>query len=180
MHSVRVMLTGKRRRGKNTMARIMEEYEPALHIVGFADALKREMREIVLERLGPRGGALAADKTLMGLGWQWWGVLRRELDPDYWIKQAEWVLNLSHVAIVDCRFLNEAAWGRKHGFVIVKIIGPAHGPLDPRSDQHPSETELELITPDLVFDNSRGLEEMREFVREILLPYAREQARMGA
>lgn len=112
--TVRIAITGRRRRGKDTLADIISRvmYQPTQRIA-LADPLKRELAEmsstyLALKQLiaagrtmivGPREFADADDiystiereqrkfRELNGPGWQWWGEYMRWLyGEDYWLK----------------------------------------------------------------------------------------------
>lgn len=110
------------------------------------------------------------------LALQEWGTdVRRSADDEYWVKQAmrQVVENLAEqrpVYVTDARFSNEVDAARNLGFLAVRLevdlpvraarLKARDGlDIDPASENHPSERELERYTGfDLWVDNSGALE----------------------
>lgn len=82
------------------------------------------------------------------------------LFDDYW----------SCAVIGDCRFKNEIDWGEygddvKH----IRIVRPNHdNGLSEKQKNHPSETDLDDVTPDCVIVNDGTLEDLEQNVRALL------------
>jgi hypothetical protein len=167
---VRLMVTGRRRRGKDTLVdylwprlvRLAELQGSPLHRLAFARAVKREAAELVgwyegltpeeIDRLEQRS---IRERGHWGLLWQFWGEWRRQQQPDYWIQRvAEQLGPADGAVLTDARYPNELAWGRQHRFFIVRVHGPLHHApderLDPRADDHPSEQLIEQLDPALI------------------------------
>lgn len=110
------------------------------------------------------------------LALQEWGTdVRRAADDEYWVKQAmrhvvETLAEDRPVYVTDARFPNEVAAARNLGFLAVRLevdlpvraarLKARDGlEIDPVSENHPSERELEEYTGfDLWVDNSGALE----------------------
>lgn len=155
-------ICGLKQSGKNTVASILhsmislKEY-PHVFTQGFADALKSEVAAI----LGTTVKHLEANKKspLVRHLFQWYGTeyARRERGEDCWVKVMDELVTRHNVKstnycllIPDLRFLNEAAWIRSKGGLILKVErqGQVAG-----TDQHQSETELVRIKPDFYVSN---------------------------
>jgi dephospho-CoA kinase len=111
------------------------------------------------------------------LALQHWGTnVRRASDDEYWVKQAmlDVVKHLAEghsVYVTDARFINEVTAARSLGFVAVRLevdlpiraarLYARDGlEIDPASENHPSEMELENYQGfDLWVDNSGPLDE---------------------
>lgn len=149
MRQARIMLTGSAGVGKSALANILaRKIDPdgreRVCVIGFADALKDQVREMLNMNQGrvgfPFGRKVPDHRGDEGLSvewrnilrpiWQWYGTeWMRSQSPDYWISlleescgtylKAHWP-----VIITDCRFPNEMDWGKENGFLIVRIIGP--------------------------------------------------------
>lgn len=109
---VRIAITGRFRRGKDTLADIiaaelgedLQRREAPVKRLAFATDLKKELAQMAYvmlhkdkantPRIDELGGAvfegflvdMNAQRAVNGVGWQWLGQWRREQDEDYWIK----------------------------------------------------------------------------------------------
>jgi len=162
-------LVGKARSGKDSVFRMMELLGRGRYCrVAFADALKRQVAAAV----GVPVERIEEDKALFRPTLQAFGVLRRDLDGvDYWVSQAaKEVSRLRErglsVVVTDCRFLNEAAWIRSEGGVLVRVVREEFSSGVP---EHVSETEMEAIETDYELRAS-SLDGLKARV-ECLLPY---------
>ena len=168
--------------GKDEVARVLIE-EFGYTRIGFADALKREVRTIlprtlaVLANLNYDGEPLSLeariDKAIQNkpLGvrelLQEWGTeLRRAEDPDYWVKRwLEQVYGVQKVVAPDCRFPNEIEAVRRLGGQHWQVVRPGQA-----SQDHASEQSLDGTTSDLVIINDLSLTALRAAVRTIMQP----------
>jgi hypothetical protein len=100
---------------------------------------------------------------------QFWGVFKREDDPEYWVKQveAQIITDQPDVALIsDCRFNNEMAWAQKHGFA-VRVDRVGLTPLGGKAGMHVSELALAGVPDenwDAILVNDSDLETFRERV----------------
>lgn len=123
--------------------------------VGFADSLKFEvastLRRTLLAYAGERGMVVdvdTSDQVIRDMLWdnrtpmtrallQEWGTeLRRQQDPDYWVKAWQRAAErFPRVVVPDVRFTNEAKAIRELGGTLVKVVRPGH-----EGDSHASES----------------------------------------
>lgn len=151
-------LTGQAGAGKDTVAAFLED-EYAFERYAFADPIF-EMVLALFHRAGISEAwaterALKEQPTAIGpsyrrlaqtLGTEWG---RHTVADDLWIRVAELQLAEArrcglHVVISDVRFVNEAAWIRAQGGVLVRVLRRDLPPVAP----HVSEREMAAIEPD--------------------------------
>jgi len=164
-----VGITGFKRSGKDTLAGILRERAGFVR-VAFADALKEEVRAF----LGISGYDLERDKERWRPVLQYHGCAMREKDSDYWINRIAykiaWLVP-ARVVITDVRFRNEAAWIRKHGGEIVRVV--RDGAIDAEPSWHVSEREVAEIEASHVID-ARTVEELSTKVGILLEEWGRD------
>lgn len=160
MNRLIVGVSGKMRSGKDTFAAYFLAKLPEFTRVGFADALKQE----VADRHGITVDDINADKDTYRKELIDHGMMRREEDPDYWVKRA--LETPGHLIITDLRFRNEyQALAANGQTLFIRIERPIQ-----QREQHglvihdtPSETELD--GPDVVWDyllcNEGSMEEFK-------------------
>lgn len=139
--SIQLALAARKGRGKDTFVEIAREIVPDLQRVGFADALKDQLFDMVNFFIEDRPWTSTERKHLkqmlreretMGLGWQWWGEFRRQLDgEDYWVNRLDrrlkaWGFWQWDFVVADLRHDNEAVWCHKNNILVVRIEGPDH------------------------------------------------------
>jgi hypothetical protein len=180
-----VGLIGKKRSGKDTFAApLVAEF--GFHRVAFADPL----REAAL-RLDPLVGpcSLPGDpaprhrylsEVIRAIGWEAAkdtvpGARRtlerlgtdaiREIDPDFWIRQALGAIDGRHapVVVTDVRFPNEADAIRERGGYLVRITRPGFED----AQQHKTETALDDYPDDLHVVNDDTIEHLEIVARSI-------------
>lgn len=145
-----IAFTGHFGAGKDAAADYIESVAPRVSRLAFAKPLKVELEKMTVRRFRSSSDEeidrvleLVKDRSAMALGWQWWGVFRREVDPDYWVKRtAELIDPSDFVVITDMRFQNEFEWASKSGLLTVRIVGPNRRSGDPRSQDHISEKQI--------------------------------------
>lgn len=188
MTGLRVAIAGRRGRGKDTLALALQKLDPTFVKAAFADYLKSEVFQMVEDFLDPQppygGGdyeAYLKDRSINGLAWQWWGEWRRvHTSPDYWIKKLDQTMrfleardpNVS-IVITDMRHHNELQWAHENGFATVRLEGPNHRPdADPRSDDHPSERDVDALPVHISYVNDGNIELLTDFAKMLVLPLA--------
>lgn len=171
-----ILLTGKKRAGKDTVGKYLVQQHGFTRLA-FADPVK----DLALA-IDPLVGAEVRLSHVVGqLGWD---VAKQEseirrllqrigteggrgvLGKDVWIKiLADKVMETtSDVIITDCRFVNEADWGRLVGGTVVKIVQSSLG----SGDDHRSEVELNDITPDYWIVNDGPVSELHKRIDKLL------------
>lgn len=182
---MKIMLTGRRGRGKDSMADILQKHVPELTRAAFAAELKDDVDHMLREQIAwtdyewdERADQLLANRNLLGPIWQGYGELMRNFDPDHWVNA--FAVRYGHIpdlVVTDLRHHNEAEYGMKNGFLLVRLAGPNYRPdaaSDQRSDNHPSEIHVPDLNVHLEYDNNiPGLEAMEEWVTGLLIPVAR-------
>lgn len=184
-----VIICGHRKRvGKDTFCQMLQEILPNKNIVrvAFADALKEEIYQMVLQPFGLPKSILDNEETkaVMRPLAQWWGTeFRRNPnppfngDPDIWVKKLhEEIENLLKEnpdcipVICDGRFPNEYTQ-TKEKFATISIRVDRNLPS---ADLHVSETIMDSHSElyDYVIDNNGTLEEYKakiaDFVSDVL------------
>lgn len=145
-------ITGKARAGKDSLVQIAQALRPnAICRVAIADDLKRK----VAGAAGVDVATVEARKEAFRATLQAYGVLMRDLfGQDYWIRQAiskiEGSRTAGHAVFVpDVRFLNESAYIKSKGGVMVRVVRPHFSTDVP---VHISETEQDAIQADFTLE----------------------------
>lgn len=153
---------GKKHSGKSTAMKILSQ-ELGYEIISFSDKLK----DIVVTLSGCKREDLedydfkenqlvpdylnkfcGNDKTTYRAFIQHFGTeIMRNISDTIWIDST--LKNAPKNFITECRFINEANTIRKSGGIIIKIET-----LSDIIDNHQSETELELIKPNITICNT--------------------------
>jgi hypothetical protein len=133
----------------------MKTFDQRFDRVSFADQLRQELDAFLL----PQNAGLFWEKPYspeIRALLQWWGTdLRRAVDPNYWVKQAEiqaQQMEWTWPVFTDVRFPNEAQMIIENGGFIVRVMAPAEvretrlGELPP---EHASETALDEFPVDM-------------------------------
>lgn len=189
-HPVRICIIGSSGSGKDTLANILVDKLTNVHVLHFADELKRLCA--IMLRHGIVSGKMPVDFTeedLMGTEssratlrtfWQWFGTdfVRNIVQKDYWVHELDksmkrLLLENQNASIVvpDCRFENEHEWARKNNFVMVGMYGMWRHPSG--LPDHSSEVTNIQLERDLMFTNTGTIEDMKMWVDDVLLPHCR-------
>lgn len=181
---MRIAFTGKLASGKTTAAKFLVDERDFVRMA-LADELKAIGAEIATWMHQSRVLShedrmrLLDKKTTLGRRWlQFLGTecLRSRL-PDIWIQILLHKIRssaMSKIVVDDARFLNEAQTLRQAGFLVVKVQTPEadrlarieelypqyRGRLEELS-AHPSETEVDLVEPDVLIVNRGSLEDLK-------------------
>lgn len=166
-------IAGRARSGKDFTAKAILGHFPGGRRLAFADELKREINGLT----GLYGNARNLFKIISSLWdsrvpfWvhfdeyapldelclhgkqrtllQWWGWLRRQQDPMYWInKVAKNIPECRYVLITDMRYPNEMEWVKERGGVTVRVKRPDYQPDPADNAAHISETALDDVVMD--------------------------------
>ncbi len=178
-------ITGKKRHGKDTAAEAFVKHHGFFR-VGFADALKRAALALdpivrfdgvlwlrlqdVVDDIGWESAKEISEirRILQRLGTE---VVRDTVHPDGWLMAWQHQVDsfgnagVENVVVPDVRFLNEAAYVRKLGGRIVRVVRPD---LPESGDGHASEIEQDQIEADLTVVNEGSVE---SFQRRLLGAY---------
>jgi len=154
-----LLITGKSKSGKTSLARAVQRQYPRGLIVPMAMYLKHYAREI-----GWNG--IKDDRGVKLL--QEFGMVFRDYDPDIWVRHSleEWVITTGNYDLFiadDIRFPNEVH--RISGFfgieytTVVRMERDGNG-LEGELATHASEQEFLQIKPDFVITNDGDLKEL--------------------
>lgn len=175
-----VLLTGKKRSGKSTVAKHLEK--KGYTRINFKDELIRLMKE---ECAGHLDGLASQYRTnnhenmmewlfehkppLMRTFMQSVGSVKRAADPYYFVKAWEKSycdIYPEKVVVDDCRYLNEAETARKYGATIIRVVRDA---ALQEKDAHSSETEMDQIKPDYTVTVKDGqIDELLDQIDELV------------
>jgi dephospho-CoA kinase len=164
---MRLFLYGKRAAGKSTVARFLAEM--GARVYKLSDPLYRIAEELF--------GMKEKDRRLLQL----LGDKLREIDRDCLLRYLSFRLYRDEpgfAVVEDVRLVREAEYLRRIGFLGVLVKAPealrqarlknrGEGAL-PEAESHPTEAEVELITPDFVVENSGSLKELRKNVAAVV------------
>lgn len=157
---------GYARSGKNTVAQMIAEHSKgSTRELAFGEELKSRFHLAFPE---------IPHEPKPREGYELFGKLGRELDPDFWVNALTIGLMASHnidnIVITDLRQPNEAEWCRRNGFKIV-YVSTATSLRKERSvgDSHfyevnVSEKEIENIEYDYLIANNGSLESLEQQV----------------
>lgn len=176
-----VAVTGYARSGKNSVADVLNT-EFGFRIDSFAAALKKAIYDL---------------NPVVGRRWLFWRIRAQEAirrygaeeakvrypelrrlyqvmgtevgrawDENFWIDRTLGAVEPGvHVVIADARFPNEGSAVQAAGGKVIRVNRPGVGPLN----DHPSETAVDLITPDFTIENDGTLEDLAVKVRDWFL-----------
>lgn len=121
-------ISGVAKSGKDSLYKCLCNLYPHLGIerIAFADSLKGELSEIVMEHFGiDLFDMTPAKKELIRPLLVWWGCTKREILPDYWIDLAFADFNFYKgsdiVVVTDVRFDNERARIQEMGGKVIYL-----------------------------------------------------------
>lgn len=160
---MRIGLTGKGGSGKSTIAKYLAKKYGA-PIFSFATPIKNFTYAIF-------GRDLDRNKEKYRRFMQVVGSEVRRVDPAAWIEYLDYYLwprmvQGYNLVVDDVRFLNEAEYLRKQGFMLIRVVGRSK--VLGAASAHVSETEQDEIEADFTLDNSGSLEETIEDLEKIL------------
>lgn len=151
-------ITGKKKSGKDTLFSMFAGVSADFNRFAFGDDLKAE----VAYACGVTVKFINDNKDVFRPVLQWWGTdFRRNCcGKDYWVAKMRDQLsfpsiNASRIPVItDVRFINEAAFVKSMGGVMVRVVGGK----SEDGDEHLSECEMDSIPVEYVIDNHYGLE----------------------
>lgn len=168
-------LCGAAGSGKDTVAGILKR-EAGFSDISFAEPIyravaavtgmsveqlsDRRIKEQPIEWLGRSPRVL-----LQTLGTEWG---RDTIRDDIWVRIAmQRAAEVTHAAITDVRFANEAQAIRDAGGVVWRVVRPL-AVLDEEAARHPSEAGIADGLVDAVIDNSGTLDDLEAAIRRLL------------
>lgn len=159
-----ILFSGKAGAGKDTVAaevcKQLREQGYSTVVMHYADVLKF----ICSKYFGWDGNKDEKGRSLLQhVGTD---VIRKQ-EPNYWVDFITHLLHLfesewDYVLIPDCRFRNEiSCMAEKFPTTHVRVVRPNYiSTLTLEQQKHPSETALDNVTPDLIFNNEGSIEEL--------------------
>lgn len=156
-------LVGRKRSGKDTLARFCQDKSPEITIMSFADPLKQACKhayhltddqlEETKDIVDPRWGMSPRD-MMKSIGTKYF----RTEDPDQWTKNLGFRMSgMEHVIVSDVRFHNEALFIKENGGFLVHISRD----ISSNDDDHVSEKTTEEIVCEYSICNDGSLEDFR-------------------
>lgn len=168
-----LLISGKARHGKDTTAEIIERELKAngkrVMTSHFADLVKYICKTF----FGWDGEKDEHGRTLL----QYVGTdVVREKEPNYWVNFIADILvffgeNWDYVIVPDCRFYNEVFGLRYYGFPTkhIRVVRPNFdNGLTEEQKNHPSETSLDTLEPDLYIYNDSTIEGLEDTVKNLV------------
>ena len=154
---------GRKRTGKDTLARFVLEMRPEFTVMSFADPLKQACKhayhltddqlEETKDVIDPRWGMSPRD-MMRSIGTKYF----RTEDPNHWTKNLGFRMKgIDHVVISDVRFHNEARFVKENGGILVHVSRETEGD----NDDHVSESTSDDIPCDYSMCNNGSLEDLR-------------------
>lgn len=179
-----ICISGQARHGKDTAAKMMQKslwgFGKRVLIIHNADLLKFMCAQL----FGWNGEKDERGRSLL----QYVGTdVIRQKAPDFWVDYITDVLTLfpdkwDYVLIPDCRFPNEIHNLKCNGFDVmhVRVVRDNFdNGLTEEQRQHPSETALDSVAPDLILMNNGDLVELTRTVLTFTMHlYATEEAKL--
>ncbi|SER87734.1 AAA family ATPase [Psychrobacillus sp. OK032] len=164
----KIMIVGKMRSGKSTMAQHLR-LNYGFEEVSFGTSLKYYAQKIFAEDFFTSGKPRAV--------YQQFGQLCREIDSNVWIRHAEQFVQLyaerrstEGIVISDGRQPDEIAWGRANGFTIVRVTASddvriaraqARGDVFTYEDlTHPTEQYIDGFEVDYTLTNDGSYDDL--------------------
>jgi hypothetical protein len=169
-------LSGKAGTGKTTTADLLASMCDG-QVTSFANALRDEvsdlfhipvdcLRDSSFKAMSqvPVGYRFLSARELL----QWWGALRREFNPDYWVDQVIGTADQDLLIIDDVRYRNEADAIKAAGGLLFRL--EPHDQWRPGvGAEHISETDLDnYMFFDKIYRPARGLAHLTWVCRDIV------------
>ena len=165
-----IVISGPARVGKTTLANFLarEAFDLGFipHVIGFAEPLKKVAKE--------RGLTKEENPKEYREFCQVHGAMKREVDPDYWVKKFEDLLldiyerelsdlkeNKAHwercVIVDDCRYENEVSLAKKHKGLCVFLSPGARSLEDAKAEWRNHHSELMASKVEWGCDETKSL-----------------------
>lgn len=156
-------LVGRKRSGKDTIAKFVTEMMEEFTIMSFADPLKQACKHAYYLR----DSQLEDTKDVVDVIW---GMTPRDMmkslggkyfrneDPGHWVKVMELrMAGIDHVIISDVRFENEAQFIRDNGGYLIHVSRD----MESNNDDHVTEKTTDEIRCDYSINNNGSLVDLR-------------------
>lgn len=174
-----ISISGKIGSGKDTVASIIQELDPAgdWAVKKFAGKVKQvaklltgvplwkfEDQEFKQQYMGPEWD-MTYREFLQKIGTD---AMREGLHKNTWVNSlfAEYTIDNPNWIITDTRFPNELDAVKEYGGLTIKIVRNTNNTI---GNQHASETALDHITNwDYVIDNNESVNSLKESIKQIL------------
>ena len=164
-------ISGKKGRGKDTVARVVQKLKPEYQIRKFSGKLKEivailtgidvsllESEVVKQQRVPEFGGRFTLRQLLQFIGTD---LLRAQLHNDVWVESLLMGYSSNQKWLIsDVRFPNEADAIKDLGGMVIRVN--RNGAIDP----HPSETALDTYDFDYVLDNNGTLKDLKANVHK--------------
>lgn len=133
-------------------ADLLKEVSQEMLNMPFDNFNSQEVKQQYLDWLG-----MTVREFLQKLG----TAVRKEIDPDFWVKALFNTYHDGNIIIADVRFPNEAEAIKERGGILIRIERPGAG-----AGNHISETALDNYTGwDIVIDNVGTMEDLFNVVK---------------
>lgn len=167
---LKIALIGHARAGKDTVADMVYQLNPALNIDSFAFASPlKEMYSYTCSLFDFDPNVKDREFLQKMGGWV------RNKDPDAFVKILMDKVDMSYADIIivtDVRYLNEANALRRNGFKLIKLVRPGfetsvESELQGAST-HESEMDVDSIAPHVTIINNGDLDELLDGVKQMM------------
>jgi dephospho-CoA kinase len=170
-----IIISGKARTGKSTVANIMKEYFDEKGLKTIILAYARYIKMFAKDVSNWDGSEEAKPRALLQeIGTD---IIRKKIDNDFFVRRMTEDIKLysyfMDVAIIsDARFIDEIEYIKKHfkNTITINIVkSNLETDLTKKEQTHPSETSLDNYNKyDYILDNDGSIEELKEKIINII------------
>jgi dephospho-CoA kinase len=170
-----IIISGKARTGKSTVANIMKEYFDEKGLKTIILAYARYIKMFAKDVSNWDGSEEAKPRALLQeIGTD---IIRKKIDNDFFVRRMTEDIKLysyfMDVAIIsDARFIDEIEYIKKHfkNTITINIVkSNLETDLTKKEQTHPSETSLDNYNKyDYILDNDGSIEELKEKIISII------------
>lgn len=180
-----VVVIGKARHGKDTVASMLTLLDPSFKRVAFADKLKDNAADVLAYACDITGLShlengrtrnfryflteFQENKELYRPFFQWFGTeFIRGLNDNYWVDvlnaQTAYRTDKTRLVLTDARFPNEIEGQLKAGALVIKVTRPT---TEIEQSNHDSETLIDTLPYHIEINNSGSLAQLLSKVEEV-------------